>query len=118
MSRQLFDESEGIKDWRSTGRKRGRRTLIRLVAAGERKYACEICDYVPSIPWDQPSRGGDILDCDHRNKDYRDNDPANLRWLCRDCHKREDSQTGVGENPLGPDQHGYGLDMMDLDGDS
>lgn len=87
------------KDSRSTGRKRGRKVLERT----GRKYECECeeeshhwhegqCSFTPT---DQ-SRS-DTLDVNHKNKNILDNDPANLEWLCRRCHKAEDSKTEKGE---------------------
>lgn len=87
------------KDARSTGRRRGRASLKK---AG-RPYECECirddhswhegkCGYTP----EKQSRS-DTLDVNHKNKNILDNDPANLEWLCRTCHKAIDSQTGKGE---------------------
>ena len=88
------------KDARSTGRRRGRRVLERT----GRRYACEcrnsehdwhsdrdICDWSP----EEQSRSS-TLDVNHKNKNILDNDPANLEWLCRKCHKHEDKQTAKG----------------------
>jgi hypothetical protein len=47
-----------------------------------------------------------ILDANHRNKNVLDNDPVNVEWLCRSCHKNYDSQTGKGVSVRG-DEHGY-----------
>lgn len=52
------------------------------------------------------------LQVNHINKIIADCDPANLEYLCPSCHKEEDSQTAKGVNPLGPDQFGYGLDLL------
>lgn len=86
------------KDPRSTGRKRGRAVLQR----SSRPYECECKN--PSHSWhdgkcrhtpEKQSRS-DTLDVNHKNKNILDNDPANLEWLCRRCHKAEDSQTAKG----------------------
>jgi hypothetical protein len=76
------------KDPRSTGRKRARTVLKRV----GRPYKCAECGWSPK----EQSRS-DTLDANHKNKNILDNDPANLEWLCRSCHKKEDSQTAKGE---------------------
>lgn len=101
------------KDARSTGRKRARRILLELVKEGELEYICNNCGHEPKIPWYVKSRSGDILDADHINKNILDNDPSNLQWLCRPCHKKEDLTTEKGESRKG-DEFGYGLDLLDL----
>lgn len=101
-------EGEELLDPRSTYRKRARRILIGLVEAGEREYRCESCGYVPEIPWTVPSRSGDILDADHKNKNWADLDPANLQWLCRKCHYAKDRSTPRGISPVDED---YGYDF-------
>jgi hypothetical protein len=101
-------DDEQIKDARSTGRKRARRLLLALVSAGEREYACESCRHVPNIPYTETSRSGDILDANHKNKNWLDNDPSNLEFLCRPCHYAKDRSTAKGESGLG-DEFGYGI---------
>lgn len=95
-----------IKDTRSTGRKRGRAVLIKLVEAGEREYCCAKCGHVPEKDYKESSRSGG-LDCNHKNKNWMDNDPANLEWLCRVCHYEEDRQTERGVSKV-KDEFGYG----------
>lgn len=86
------------KDARSTGRRRGRAVLEKT----KRPYKCGCknaahswhdgkCGFVPKAQ----SRS-DTLDVNHKNKNILDNDPANLEWLCRKCHKNEDMQTKKG----------------------
>lgn len=85
------------KDARSTGRKRGRKALFNV----GREYSCECvedhewhdgrCGYSPK----EQSRS-DTLDVNHKNKNVLDNDPVNLEWLCRRCHKEIDSRTAKG----------------------
>lgn len=103
----MTKDDERIKDWRSTGRKRARRILLALVEAGEREYVCEECRHVPSIPYTETSRSGDFLDANHKNKDWKDNDPANLEFLCRDCHYKKDRSTAKGVSVV-EDTMGYG----------
>jgi hypothetical protein len=108
-------DDERIKDPRSTGRKRARALLLKLVEEGEREYACEyvgedgsICGYKPSIPYTQKSRSGDILDANHKNKNWLDNDSANLEWLCRPHHYKKDRATEKGVSSV-DDEFGYGI---------
>lgn len=87
------------EDARSTGRKRGRKAL----EESGRPYKCECgekhdwhlgvdqCNYTP-----QKQSRSDTLDVNHRNKNILDNNPANLEWLCRRCHKAIDSRTEKG----------------------
>lgn len=100
------EEYDDPLDPRSTWRKRARRILLDLVRSGEREYRCVDCGYVPEIPWDQPSRSGDILDADHENKIWSDCDPANLSWRCRKCHYAKDRSTPRGVSPVDLD-YGY-----------
>lgn len=98
------------KDPRSTQRKRARKVLERV--GREFKCACpgckgckkfdEGCGYVPTVQ----SRS-DSLDANHVNKNIYDNDPVNLEYLCRPCHKNEDSKTAKGVSKI-EDEHGYG----------
>lgn len=100
-------EKADVKDVRSTGRKRARRALEQ----SGRPYACECegecgsdacgvhtasdnrvqCGYTP----ENQSRS-DTLDANHKNKNWLDNDPANLEWLCRPCHRALDRRTEKG----------------------
>ena len=100
---------ENIKDWRSTGRRKGRRVLY----ASRRDYACDTCgrtvinppkdapDYFDEI-WPTANRVLTKLEVQHKTKDLRDNDEAFLSWLCPSCHKLEDMETAVGESTLAP----------------
>jgi hypothetical protein len=101
-------DDERIKDPRSTGRKRARALLVKLVKEGEREYSCEDCGHIPTIPVEQSSRGGDILDANHKNKNWLDNDPSNLEFLCRPCHYRKDRATEKGVSSI-EDEYGYGI---------
>lgn len=88
-----------VIDWRSTGRRRGRRVLYE---EGE-SYECFLC-HRTSIepPKDAPENFEDLwpkknrslkypLQVNHINKDYTDNDPSNLQWACAPCHKVVDT---------------------------
>ena len=103
-------DDEDILDARSTGRKRLRKVLLNLVKAGELEYCCNNCGYVPSIPWNVPSRSGDILDANHKNKNWLDCDPVNGEFLCRPCHYEKDRATekGVAKEEYN-DPYGYGI---------
>lgn len=102
------------KDARSTGRRRGRAALEK----SGRPYECECTE--DSHGWhegqckktpDKQSRS-DTLDVNHKNKNVLDNDPANLEWLCRRCHKAIDSQTAKGEMSDEAEENLYG-DLFD-----
>jgi len=93
-----------IKDWRSTGRKRARAVLQKLVQEGERDYCCAVCKWTPS----EQSRS-DSLDVNHKNGDYKDNDPSNLEYLCRTHHYEYDRKTRLEKEKTGElDDYGYG----------
>jgi hypothetical protein len=98
---------------RSTGRKRGRKTLFL-----ERiSFECDFCGRTSKKPppdapewfdeiWPEERRVLDYsLQVNHISKDISDNDPANLEWLCADCHKWKDSQTAKGE--VDRSEYGY-----------
>lgn len=102
-------------DPRSTGRKRARRVLLKEVEQGEREFHCECneeshdwhgspCGWVPNP--NKPLGRDNNLDADHRNKNWLDNDPVNLTWLCRKCHRALDRSTGKGETRI-EDEWGY-----------
>lgn len=101
-------DDERIRDKRSTGRKRGRKVLIQLTDSGERSYRCAECGHVPIKSHTESSREGDFLDCNHINKNWMDNDPSNLEWLCRTCHYEKDRATAAGVSSIEED-FGYGI---------
>lgn len=105
----MTKDIERIKDLRSTGRKRARAILLKLVEEGEREYKCVDCGYIPSIPWTEKSRSGDILDADHENKNWADNDPSNINFRCRKCHYKKDRATDKGVSSV-DDEFGYGYE--------
>lgn len=107
------------KDARSTGRKRGRAKLFTT----RRPYYCDPhngrgCGRGPiELPSNAPKLelapiekrvAGLELECNHINKNILDNDPVNLEWLCKSCHKRADQQTDKGVSVL-QDEFGYGI---------
>lgn len=103
------------KDARSTGRKRGRAVLERTGRAYE--CSCENeahnwhegrCGWKP-----EAQSRSQTLDVNHRNKNILDNDPANLEWLCRKCHKNEDMQTAKGVMSDKAEQSLYG-ELFDM----
>lgn len=111
-------------DARSTGRKRGRLTLIKTA----RPFYCEECGFGPhNFPETYPEkyRDNDLLapvekrshviklECNHINKNILDCDPANLEWLCVSCHKKKDMQTEKGVSVI-DDEFGYGINPFDL----
>lgn len=90
-------------DARSTGRKRGRKTLFNE----RRPYFCTDCGRGPTeLPNDAPKDidlapldkqvPGLEIQCDHENKDILDNDPSNLNWRCPSCHAIRDRKTAKG----------------------
>ena len=112
-------EISDVKDWRSTGRKRGRRALFAahrlFVCVGVRELNIS-CGRTTKFPppdapewfeelWPEEKRELTQLQVDHENKDWTDNDPANLEWRCPSCHRLADNQTAKGvsrvEDPSG-----------------
>lgn len=114
------------KDPRSTGRKRARKTLERIgrpyfcgsndegdlvsrvIRLPSGRQATVGCGRSPSL---QDAPGGYYpsmapLECNHINKKILDNDPVNLEWLCKSCHKDADSATVKGVSIVG-DEYGY-----------
>lgn len=87
-----------VRDPRSTGRKRGRKVLQN----SGRPYECECRDsshvwHEGTCGWKPESQSrSETLDVNHKNKNLLDNDPVNLEWLCRRCHKAIDSRTEKG----------------------
>lgn len=101
------DESK-ILDWRSTGRRKARRSLYRA----KEPYKCADCGVTSMEPpkdapagfdeiWPEENRVLDYpLQADHETKDYQNNEPENLNWRCVPCHKKHDSLTGKGESTI------------------
>lgn len=98
-----------IQDARSTGRKRARIVLLKAVADGLIEFKCNKCGVEPVGELTRSNN----LDAQHKNKNVLDCDLANLEWLCRSCHKKEDSQTEKGVS-LKKDEFGYGLEELGL----
>lgn len=95
---------KNVDDWRSTGRRRARRTLYRA----RRPYSCESCGLTVTIPpKDAPTYFDEIwpeedrvlnsqLQANHKTKELTDNSEESIEWLCPSCHKIKDSQTEKG----------------------
>lgn len=111
-----------VQDWRSTGRKRGRRILYEtrreFKCIGVPELGVECGKTVVEPPPDAPSWFEDIwpeemrvltstLQVDHLSKDYTDNDPANLEWACASCHRLSDNLTEPGVSKERTDYSGY-----------
>jgi len=110
-----------VVDWRSTGRKRGRRTLFEsrrsfeCVGVVELSISCgkTTKEPPPDAPpwfeeiWPEEKRDLTQLQVDHENKDYTDNDPANLEWRCASCHRLHDNLTETGVSTTNEDWYGY-----------
>lgn len=103
-------------DARSTGRKRARAVLLKLVEEGEREFACE-CEeeshdwHVDRCGWkpdpNKPLGRDNNLDVDHQNKNWLDNDPSNLSFLCRKCHRALDRSTAKGVSRVESDMYNF-----------
>lgn len=100
------DESK-IQDWRSTGRRRARKELFKSHIS----FECADCGKTTKEPpkdaprwfeeiWPETLRVLAKLEANHTTKDVTVNDVAFLEWLCPSCHKKKDSQTGVGESTV------------------
>lgn len=104
-------DSERIKDWRSTGRRRGRNILYRAYVS----YECIECGVTSNEPpKDAPSWFADIwpveekarqgqtidsqLQVDHETKDLQDEFEDNLNWRCPTHHKLHDLLSERGES--------------------
>lgn len=100
-------EGKRVVDWRSTGRRRARRSLFKARV----DFKCVECDKtVTGPPKDAPAWFEDIwpdekrvlkpheLQADHESKDLTNNDEEDLNWRCPSCHKLSDMQTGKGES--------------------
>lgn len=102
-----------IQDWRSTGRRRARRTLFE----SRQDYACIGCGHTVSTPpvdapkwfediWPEENRDRTQLQADHKSKDLTNNDIDELCWRCPSCHKLADNTTARGVATETAD-HGY-----------
>ena len=110
----MTKDENRIKDWRSTGRRKGRRALyaarIPYSCVGYKSRAgidhpCGKTTIEP--PKDAPSWFDEIwplekrvlssqLEADHKSKDYTNNELENVDWRCSSCHKKKDRQTEKG----------------------
>lgn len=64
-------------------RQRARKHLL----ATDTPYECAVCGYAP-----ETNSRSTSLEVNHKNKVLEDNDPANLEWLCKTCHKEADTK--------------------------
>lgn len=97
-------DEDKIKDWRSTGRRKGRRTLFSEYV----EYKCADCGVTSKEPpkdapkwfdeiWPEERRELDYsLQVDHESKDIEDNTIDNLNWRCSPCHIKRDRKTEKG----------------------
>lgn len=104
-----LDESK-IKDWRSTGRRKARRTLYRAYVIYKCNYpGCGVTTKEPPSDapawfdevWPKDKRELDYpLQANHKTKDLTQNDESVLEWLCAPHHKLVDSQTEIGVSTM------------------
>ena len=98
-------DEDKIKDWRSTGRRKARRSLFESFV----DFCCVDCGKTTTEPpKDAPSWFEEIwpetnrvltpmaLQADHESKDLTNNDEAHLNWRCASCHKLSDMKTEKG----------------------
>ena len=94
-----------IIDWRSTGRRKARRTLYNQ----NMEFKCQDCNKTTKEPpKDAPKHFEDLwplekrvlnsrsLQADHVDKDVTNNAIENVTWRCASCHKLADMQSDVG----------------------
>lgn len=101
-------DEDKIKDWRSTGRRKARRSLYRAYV----EYKCIDCGATSKVPpkdapaffeelWPKTNRTLNYqLQADHESKDWTNNDSEFLAWRCAVHHKEHDSKTAPGESTL------------------
>ena len=65
----------------------------RLIRAGLKKEACELCGWAERRPFD----GAIPVELDHANGDKTDNRLANLRILCPNCHSLQRTHRGLNK---------------------
>jgi hypothetical protein len=106
-----------IIDWRSTGRRKARRTLFvarvefSCVGYTDSKGEYHPCGKTTREPpkdapkwfeeiWPEENRvlNSQSLQADHESKDLTNNAIEDLNWRCSSCHKLQDSQTSVGQS--------------------
>lgn len=106
-----------IVDWRSTGRRKARRSLFRAgvefkcVGYTDKSGTHIECGKTTKEPPKDAPRNFDelwptekrvlspqALQADHESKDLQLNDLEDLNWRCSSCHKLQDQQTSVGES--------------------
>jgi hypothetical protein len=104
----MTKDKSKILDWRSTGRRNARRELFK----NRVEYKCEYCGVTTKEPpadapkwfediWPEERRELDYqLQANHKTKDLTDNTLEFIEWACQPCHKKVDSQTGLGESTI------------------
>lgn len=109
--------ADALLDARSQGRKRARKKLeeigrpFRCECKGCKSPKCGVTlNDTPTCRWKPipPLGRGNNLDVNHINKNILDDDPVNLEYLCRPCHKAADSVTEKGVSKI-EDEMGYGF---------
>lgn len=65
-----------------------RRSFLEFCDDAGKEYKCELCD-IEDEWMGKPLK----LHLDHKDGDYRNNEPANLRWLCPNCHGQQETTT-------------------------
>lgn len=94
-----------IIDWRSTGRRKARRTLFKARV----EFKCVDCGKTTKVPpkdapsyfeeiWPEENRilNPQALQADHETKDLTNNAIEDVNWRCSPCHKAADSKTEKG----------------------
>ena len=83
------------KEWqevlveRTKGKRQKAYQLRRALIESGREYICEWCGQTPE--W----RGQELrLQVDHKNENWLDDRPENLRFLCPNCHTQTDGYNG------------------------
>jgi hypothetical protein len=102
-------KDELVIDWRSTGRRKARRSLFNARV----DFCCVECGKTTREPpkdapvffdeiWPYERRvlSGQALQADHESKDLHNNNVEDLNWRCASCHKKRDMQTEKGESTI------------------
>jgi len=74
---------------RESGKRQQAYMLRRALVEFGRRYVCEICGQLPN--WFGIAL---TLQIDHRNGDWLDDRPTNLRFLCPNCHSQTKNFNG------------------------
>lgn len=88
-------EWEEILVLRPEGRREASVRLRRALIESGRKYECEICGQ--GDVWNErPLR----LEIDHKNNNWLDDRPENIRFLCPCCHSQQSHRMNLGLTDL------------------